>query len=494
MRKSFPSHRMVFLACLLSAALLTVSFPRIELSFFIWIAIVPLLWVLEGQKPWAAFRRAWVCGFLFFAATVGWVCYVTYIGAFFLAAFLALYFALFGIAFVYFSPLSPVPRIFVLSSVWVVLEYIRGHFLSGFGWVMLGYAQYKNLWLIQMADITGAYGVSFLVVLVNLVIFEIWKSRNKRDCFVAALLAMTLVGLAMAYGACVMGHEHIDKTVKVGVVQPNISLEQSWDEAQRPWIIDQTIQLTQQFHDKDLDLIVWPETALPGDMSDSPFLVHAIRDTAAAMHAPIIMGSVSHEGSSYYNSAFLIGSDGQIRGHYDKIHLVPFGEYIPLRPVLGWIGKMVGLDDFAFGRTYTVFPISGGKKFSALICFEDTLGDLERRFVMAGAQFFVNVTNDAWFKDTKASFLHLQTAVFGCVENHRALARAANTGVSALIDPWGRIISVAQIRGKKTFVQAVDSGELPLLEDKSFYTKYGDFFTCLCFLCILGAVALRKPA
>jgi apolipoprotein N-acyltransferase len=480
---------MVFLSCLLSAVLLVFSFPQIEWSFLAWVGLVPLLSVLDGQKPWRAFRRAYLCGFLFFFATLGWVIYVTYIGAFLLVAFLSLYFAVFGVIFVYFQRLPVLPRIFVLSSVWVALEFIRDHFLSGFGWVMLGHSQYKNIWLIQIADKTGVYGVSFLVILVNLLIFETWRARS---LFLKAnIIVITILSAVLIYGCWITGEKNYVQTVKVGIIQPNIPLAVDWDEARKPWIIDKNIQLTQKLRDQKLDLIIWPETSLPGIISDDPYLTGEIQATAARLHTPMLIGSVAQDGEQYYNSAFLIGADGQMLGRYDKIHLVPFGEYLPLRPVLGWINKFVPLDDFTSGKTYKVFSLSPSKaKFSVLICFEDTLGYLRRHFTQAGADFFVNMTNDAWFRDTKAPFLHLQAAVFGCVENHRSLARAANTGVSALVDPWGRIIAtVSDGHGKKTLIEGIAWGVLPLVHEKTFYTKYGDIFTYLCFLCILVAVA-----
>jgi apolipoprotein N-acyltransferase len=169
----------VFLSCLLSAGLLVASLPRLEWAILAWIALVPLLCILDGQGSWRVFRRAYLGGFLFFAAAIGWVCYVTAIGALLLVAFLALYFALFGVIFVYFQPrLKLMARLFVLPAVWVALEYVRSHFLSGFGWVKLGHTQYKELWLIQIADKTGVYGVSYLVMLVNLLLFETWKARR----------------------------------------------------------------------------------------------------------------------------------------------------------------------------------------------------------------------------------------------------------------------------------------------------------------------------
>jgi apolipoprotein N-acyltransferase len=479
---------MVFLSCLSSAALLVFSFPQIEWSFLAWVAFVPLFCVLDGQKPWRAFRRAYLCGFLFFFATLGWIVYVTYPGAFLLVSFLALYFAVFGAIFIYFQRLPLIPRIFVLSSAWVALEFIRDHFLSGFGWVMLGHSQYKNLWLIQIADKTGVYGVSFLVILVNLLIFETWRARS---LFLKAnIIVVAILSAVFTYGFSVTEQKGYYQTVKVGIVQPNIPLAIAWDEARKPWIIDKTIRLTRELDNQKLDLIVWPETSLPGVVSDDPYLTGEIQAAAATLHTPILIGSVAQQGEQYYNSAFLIGADGQMLGRYDKIHLVPFGEYLPLRPVLGWINKFVELDDFTPGKTYKIFsPAPSAFKFAVLICFEDTLGYLRRNFTRAGADFFVNMTNDAWFRRTKAPFLHLQAAVFGCVENHRALARAANTGVSALVDPWGRIITtVSDGHGKKTLIEGTAWGTLPLIHEMTFYTKYGDIFTYLCFLCILVAV------
>ena len=182
-----------------------------------------------------------------------------------------------------------------------------------------------------------------------------------------------------------------------------------------------------------------------------------------------------------------------MQGRYDKIHLVPFGEYLPFRPFLGWINRFVPLEDFSSGRTYKIFQAGcAQKKFGVLICFEDTLSHMRRTFVRSGADFLVNMTNDAWFKDTKAPFLHLQAAVLGCVENKRFLVRAANTGVSAFVDPWGRIIkSVSGYKGKMTFIEGTAVAALPLISQQTFYTKFGDVFTYVCFACILGGMVFK---
>jgi apolipoprotein N-acyltransferase len=493
---------MIGVSCLFSAGLLVCSFPQIEWNLLAWIALVPLFYVLEGQRMWPAFRRAYLCGFVFFAFTLGWFVYVTFAGAFLLIAFLSLYFALFGMAFVFFQErLKLIPRLFVLASVWTVLEFTRAHLFSGFGWVTLGHSQYRNLWLIQIADITGVYGVSFVVMLVNLLVFEMARRYFKRDCSAApamtraSILVMAILFFVMGYGFWVLAQKHDYPTIKIGLVQPNIPLAASWDESQWPAIIAKDIELSTRLKSSDLDLIIWPETTLPGVINDSPLLTKQIQDTAINLKTPLLLGSIAQEGDAYYNAAFLIGADGNMQGRYDKIHLVPFGEYLPLRPILSWVTKIVPIDDFTFGKTYKIFSLPQQKNFGVLICFEDTLGYLRRNFANAGADLFVNITNDAWFSDTKAPFLHLQAAVLGVVENHRSLARAANTGVSALVDPWGRILAMAQDgRGKKTFINGVASGALPLNHEKTFYTKYG-FYLPLFFVYIMGnAVKTQRSA
>jgi len=469
------------------------SFPRADLSFLAWFALVPFLCTLDTQGTGRSFRRGYLFGFLFFAAAIGWVCYVTWIGALLLVAFLSLYFALFATAFVYFQRLSLIPRIFILSSIWVALEFVRGHLFSGFGWAMLAHTQYKNYGLIQIADKTGDYGISFLVMMVNLLLFETLRARSllrRANLTVIAVLFTVLV-----YGTWTMGQKTDGGTVRVGVVQPNIPLAMDWDEGSKPLIVAKTLQLTEKIKGERLDLIVWPEMSLPGVISDSPFFTGKIRAYAAGVHTSILLGSIAQEEEHYYNSAFLIGAEGQMLGHYDKIHLVPFGEYLPLRPLLGWINRFVQLDDFTPGHNYKIFSLQGAHaNFGVLICFEDTLGALQRHFAHSGAEFFVNMTNDAWFRETRAPFLHLATAVFGCVETHRSLVRAANTGVSALVDPWGRILTtVSDPGGKKIFTEGAAWGVLPLNRQETFYTKYGDIFTYLCFLCIvMAAVKVRR--
>ncbi|MBI3315025.1 MAG: apolipoprotein N-acyltransferase [Candidatus Omnitrophica bacterium] len=482
----------------LSAVLLVISYPQTDWGPLAWLALVPFFFALDGKNARSAFSLGYACGFLFFAGTLGWFVYVTYPGAFLFIAYLSLYFAAFAVAFVFFRRLGLLARLFTLSAVWVALEFIRGHALSGFGWASLGHSQYKNYLLIQIADVTGVYGVSFLVILVNLLIFESLKLvHDIRQMRRTQIIVTLLVCLVLGYGIVDTTHTRAYGQVKVGVVQPNIPQALKWDPRLKGRIVERSILLTRALGVQKPDIIIWPETSLPGILGESPELFEEIRKTARDMRIPVLIGTIVQEGEEkYYNSAVLVSADGAMAGRYDKVHLVPFGEYLPLRPLLGFVNRFIGLADFTPGREYTLF--SAGReqrKFGALICFEDTVPYLRRGFTNAGAQFLVNITNDAWFADTKAPFLHLQAAVFGAVENKRALVRAANTGVSAFIDPFGRVIGAVQNeRGKKTYVAGTAVAALPLVNRRTVYTKYGDVFAMFCFLGILGAIWTTRTA
>jgi apolipoprotein N-acyltransferase len=483
----------------LSALLLVIAYPQIEFSGLAWIAFVPLFFILDHSTYKKSFGWAYGYGLVFFAGTLGWFIYVTYPGAAVLIAYLAVYFGLFGLAFKYFSKLPLMGRVFLLPAVWACLEFARNFVFTGFGWAMLGHSQYKNTLLIQIADITGVYGVSFLVMLVNVLIFESVRIVRSKSADTAKLrqvqiVAAAVVLSALGYGAWQATHVPPMQTVNIGVVQPNIPQAIKWNPQMQFFIVQKTIHLSEEFKGQKLDLIVWPETSLPGIVSEIPHLMEDVKKTARRLKTPLLMGTVTEENGKFYNSTYLLSPKGAIAGRYDKIHLVPFGEYLPLRPVLGWINQFVPLEDFTSGTEYKLFKTDTiCKPFSVLICFEDTLGYLRRNFTNEGTGFFINVTNDAWFMDTKAPFMHLQPAVFGCVANKRSLVRAANTGFSGFIDPYGRIIStVHDETNKKTFVAGVASAQVPISTIKTFYTKYGDVFTALCLFAILFALAKRR--
>ena len=284
----------------------------------------------------------------------------------------------------------------------------------------------------------------------------------------------------------------------IAVIQPNVPQQIKWEPSVWPMTMKklQTLTASVSAANPNLDLIIWPETSFPGYMWESPELYEELKQFVAGLKIPLLFGAVKKDGERYYNAAILFSADGQVAQEYYKVHLVPFGEFIPFRSLLPWLTDALGTADFTSGNEYSLFPspVSGQKGyFSVLICFEDTISRLARRFVRKGANLLINITNDAWFADSKEPFMHLQSAVFRAVETRRGLVRAANTGVSGFIDQFGRVTTYLQDeRGKKTFVTAFSVDKIAYSKEKTFYTKFGDVFTYICFGCILWGIVVRK--
>ncbi len=504
--------RIIFLI-FLSAFLLIASFPKVDLHFLIWIALVPLLLILEESTPRRAFWAGYGTGFLFFAGSVYWLIYVTIPGMILMNLYLALYFGLFGVIYVLIMRRARPLAWVIIPSVWVVLEYFRAHLFSGFGWVNLGHSQYKNLPLIQIADITGLYGVSFIIVMVNLVIKDIFLClRNKdkiglgRVCVVEGGWVVVMLTAVWGYGLTQLvlrSPQVLRPQLSLGIIQANIPQELRWRPEDWPEIFERHLTLSRQVIEQRPDLIIWPETSFPGYLGQEPERYHALRAFVQEHQIPLLFGVVTSTKGKYYNSALLLSKDGEKTVQYDKLHLVPFGEYIPWRRVFPLLADIVPIDDFTAGEESTVFSLeSVGLKgeishprFSVLICFEDAVAEIARAFVERGAHFLVNITNDAWFKDSQAPFLHLQSSVFRAVENRRSVVRSANTGVSGVIDETGRIIRWVEDQDKKKiFVTGTAVSPIRLNSQLSFYTKMGDIFAYFCFGCILwGFVRGRNP-
>ncbi|MBP6343124.1 MAG: apolipoprotein N-acyltransferase [Candidatus Omnitrophica bacterium] len=490
------------LLCFLSVVLLVFSFPKIDCGPLVWFALVPWMFAIDGKRGRAAFGWSYLIGFLFFFGAFYWVMYVTTVGALLLMAFLALYCGVWGWVYNRFAGRPAGHKVLAYAGWWVVLEYARGHILSGFGWGCLSHSQSHNLALIQIADVTGTYGISFLIIAVNVLIkenlsFVFSSSTQERVSLIRTNMAVVGILLAVyAYGFWRLAESPQLPSMRVAVVQGNIPQEEKWDIANRSSTIEKYLELSSQSLKGSPDIIIWPETAFPGLISEMPELMERIRDFARTAQVPVLIGVVTEEGDKYFNSGLLISAEGEFTGRYDKMHLVPFGEFLPLRRELPFLADIVPIDDFSAGHKPTVFPLlRKGQEtlFSVAICFEDTLAYINRRFVQKGAQLLVNITNDAWFQDSKEPFMHLQASVFRTIETRRSLVRAANTGVSCSIDPYGRIMNFLQdSRGKKTYIDGAAVFEVPLNTSTTLYTKLGDIFTYICFLCILWTAWGRR--
>ncbi|MFA5059506.1 MAG: apolipoprotein N-acyltransferase [Candidatus Omnitrophota bacterium] len=492
--------------CLLSASFLVLSFPQFDIWIFAWVALIPLMAALDGKKILASFFLSYFTGVLFFAGTLFWFIHVTLLGMILLILYFAVYFGLFGLGYYFFSKQAVLSKIFVLPSLWVILELARSRLLSGFGWVSMGHSQYKNLPLIQVADIAGMFVISFVVVMANVLFKEVMTKKLsrayiKKEILIPAVLVIFVLTSFLVYGSYRLNQPRTPAQFNIAVIQANIAQEMKWNEEFWPAILKKHLDLTQEAAQQKPDLIIWPETAFPGFVWESPELFSSLREVVAKNKIPLLLGLVIQNDGAYYNSAILINKDGKIIKQHDKLHLVPFGEYVPLRDVFPFLADLAPIGDFTPGMEYTLFPAMVEAKpkdrsigdFSVLICFEDTVPEISAKFTQAKTNLLINMTNDAWFKDTKAPFLHLQAAVFRTIENRKNLVRAANTGVSCFIDEFGKITNYVQNKnGKKTYVAGYATGDVALNTTQTFYTKHPDLFTYFCFGGILMGIALKK--
>jgi apolipoprotein N-acyltransferase len=483
---------------MLSAAILTLPFLNGHLGIVAWFGFLPLFYALEKRTKSGAFLLSFLSGFVFWLVTIYWLVHVTLIGMVILSLYLAIYFGIFGFIFsAYQLRARSYELLFFIPAIWVILEYIRGYLLTGFPWALLGYSQYLYLPFIQIADITGAWGVSFLVMTVNVAVYIIIRQKQqvKSIPFFYQISAVLVLLVSLGYGLYKLQitHDRQRRTLKISVIQGNIPQELKWDIRARDFIINKFFYLSEQAIKDRPDLIIWPESALPCILEEEPSYFEKIRSFTDKTKIPLLLGAVTKREDSYYNNALFVSGEGQMLDRYAKLHLVPFGEYIPLRKTLRFLETIVPIGDFTAGKKYTVFQmprLSGlpaGKSqdsFAVLICFEDLFPELSRQFVIEKADFLVNITNDAWFGKTTSPYQHLQASVFRAVENRVFLARCANTGVSGFIAPSGKIISLVHDEaGREIFIDGYRTAEFSITKQGlTFYTRYGDFFVVCCFL------------
>ena len=354
---------------------------------------------------------------------------------------------------------------------------------------MLGYSQYSNLPIIQIADITGAYGISFLIVMGNLVIYS-WCRRAKSKPPV--LIFIILLTLSLLYGFNQLKQPTLGAGIKISVIQGNIPQEEKWGEEFKQSILKKYIVLTKQASLDNPQLIIWPETSVPGYLLQEQWLYSAITSLAQEAKTALLVGAPVADKNSdkSFNSAILISPEGKLLQVHHKLHLVPFGEFVPGEKFLRFIRNSIVIGDFIPGDEYSLFSLNkvstrqeklnSQLKFGVLVCFEDIFPDLVRKFVRQGADFMVNITNDAWFKKSAAPYQHLQASVFRAVENRINIVRSANTGYSGFIDPKGRIVKRVHAQRQEIEISGFATQRLNIFPTTTFYTRFGDIFAVFC--------------
>jgi apolipoprotein N-acyltransferase len=508
----------IFLA-LLSGVLLTLGFPPFDLYPLAWFGLLPLFIALLEKKVIVSFYLGTLTGLVYFLGTVYWVFNsIYYYGnlptitglllVLTLCLYLGLYVGMFSAFFNFLSRKSRLPAVLTVPLLWVTLEYGRTYALTGFPWAVLGYSQHSFLPLIQISDVTGVYGVSFLVAACNGLLYEIavlWPRRRSKMPLsagwpvpVSIVVFVFILSISLAYGSWRLNAPEESKTIRVSVIQGNIEQRKKWDKRFEREVIDTYKRLSIMARKDVPELMVWPESALPFVFGHDRPLTEEFKDFQKGLGTYLLFGSVTSKASgaeeqSLANSAVLVSSEGGVVSVYDKIHLVPYGEYVPLKRVFPFIKKLTaGIGDFIPGQE-TVVMETPFARIGNLICYEIIFPGLVRKFTHNGANLLVTITNDAWFGRTSAPFQHFSMAVFRAVENRVPVIRSANTGISGIIDAKGMIIRKTDI-----FEEAVITENVQVRgSSQSFYSRYGDIFTFLCLtgtiLLIAGNISSSKP-
>lgn len=487
-----------------SGLLIALSFPRADFSFLAWFALIPLLVALEGQTVRSACKLGFLTGLVAYAGLLYWLTIVMgeygHLPVFasiplwlLLSAWLALFYGLAAGATVLGEHLG-LKSALLMPLVWVGGDYLRSFIFSGFPWTMLGHSQYRLLPLIQIADITGVYGVTALIVLANVVFYRIIRALSGADipypAKSAVVFVLVLTG-TLGYGFFrLTSPVPLQTPLRVALIQGNIDQAIKWSPVFRETTLDIYTSLSRQaVAGQHTDLIVWPESAAPFYFQDNSPASDRIRNLSRELKANLLFGSPAAELRDgrhvNMNSAFLLAPDGTETGRSDKMHLVPFGEYVPLARLLPFVNKLVhGIGDFLPGQQ--VKPLkAGGVPLGVLVCYEVIFPELAREYVNAGSRVLVNITNDAWFGRSSAPYQHLSMAVFRAVETRTPLVRAANTGITSIIDQNGHIKGMTSL-----FKEAVMVGEVQPGSANAPYLKLGDLFAqgCLGFTALFLAL------
>ncbi len=504
-RGSSVKKQLSIIASFCTGLLLFLSFPPFQISFCGWFALIPLIFACAGTAPRRAAFLGWLAGVVFFLSSLFWLRHVSWLGMIGLAMYCALYFMPFAV-FVSLrrdgwrgaSRFKNIGWMLGAAAAWVAGEYLRAIVITGFPWNPLGVSQYRQLACIQIAEWGGVYAVSALMVFVSAafavtILQYATGLRRTYRMHAEMLFALLTVALAWSVGIQKLLHRPAEgKPVRAALIQTDIPEVGNWETADPEVVYEKLERLTALAKcSADLDLIIWPETALPDFVRFSDRSADLVKKMVTN-GVPLLAGSMDvvwgADGQpDYYNASILFNTRGELLGSYYKQHLVLFGEYIPFEGKIPLINALTPIgSSFSSGRVATLFKRPGDdRRFSVLICFEDSLPYLARKAARAGATFLVNQTNDSWFDPDCGSVQHLANAVFRCIETRLPMLRCANTGITCSIDPAGRIRQTLEPRTEG--FQIAETVPADPAREATVYVRFGDLFAQAC---LAGSVAL----
>lgn len=386
------------------------------------------------------------------------------------------------------------PAIWAAPFVWVGTEYLRSWVGGGFPWVLLGYTQATVPPIAQAASLGGVFFLSFLVALVGAAAAFPAVSRARSRWYVSGAVMAAVIALA-GWGSLRMREGSLARDgerLRVGLVQGNIAQQDKWNPELALPILRRYLEMSRRAIADGADVVIWPESSTPFFLEENPVLAGEIRRLAQESQTPFVVGSDQLERAQqnrFYNSAFLVGADGQTRAVYRKMHLVPFGEYVPLRQLLPFVGPLVEtVSDFSPGLEPVLLPL-GERRLSVAICYEVVYPWLVRTFVLGGSELLVTITNDAWYGTTSAAYQHWEQASLRAIEHGRYLVRAANTGITGIVDPYGRVIARTRL-----FETDVVTGDIRWSTRRTLYATMGDLMAWISLALMVLLYAYTRRA
>lgn len=499
------SNRIIVLSMLniIGGVIFSFSFPKWDFYALTWVIIIPLIYSML-DKPKHSFFYGLIFGLISNYIIFYWVVEVIanysnipFIIALLinllLSAYLALYWGVWAYFGSYLISKKTVDSLWILPFAWVLLEYIRGNILTGFPWCLLGYSQYKFLSISQIASITGIYGISFILILANCTL-SVVLFKKLRGCKwkYGVLAAVIIIFACIVWGKIrIENYKDAKYNENVGIVQGNIPQDIKWLIVLADEHFNKHIDMTISSMSAGAKLIIWPESAITVFLLEDKEKYDQIMKISKRYNAYLLIGAdyrkLSEKEVKYYNSAFFINPNDNRIQIYSKIHLVPFGEYVPLKKLLWFIDKFVeGVSDFSAGTEYTLFKYKQ-HKISTQICYEIIFPNISREFVKRGSELITTITNDAWFGKTSAPYQHFAMAVMRAIENKRYLVRSANTGISGIVNPVGKIIHQSEL-----FTDYIIIDKVSFLNEKTIYNKYGNWLCILSVLIVMIHICYNK--
>jgi apolipoprotein N-acyltransferase len=424
-----------------------------------------------------------------------------------LVAYLALFVVVFALVMARLTTTNGPRALLAGPAVWVATELGRTYLLTGFPWVLLGYSQATVLPVAQLASVFGVFGVSALVATVSATLAfaavattglpgAVPRMSQAGRPFVPLAASLTLVAMIAIWGGLRVRSATLlsgGEAIRVGLLQGNVAESDRWEGEKAAAVFQRYLDMTGQAVARGARFVVWPESATPYPFGEDLRATERIRVEARTLKVPLLIGSdqIVHGAgdSKYYNSAVLIRPDGAAGGVYRKIHLVPFGEYVPARHVFFFMSRIVqAVSDFSAGDSFDLLPVDG-HRVSTAICYEIVYPNLVRQFTVAGSELLTTITNDSWFGPTSAPYQHFAQASMRAIENGRFLVRAANTGISGIVDPYGHVLARTGL-----FEPAVVVGDARFLRDATLYSRTGDVFAyaCTALTALLLVSAMRS--